>query len=104
MEFRRLRRCCHNLLRHETRAVRPSLRPSPWQGEGALSIGTAAEEIDFRGHRSRLHDTLDILRGNLPRRAHSMVVEWALAHRAELRANWNRAREQRPLEQIEPLD
>ncbi len=49
-------------------------------------------------------DTLDILRGNLPRRAHSMVVEWALAHRAELRANWNRAREQRPLEQIEPLD
>jgi len=33
-----------------------------------------------------------------------MVVEWALAHRAELRANWDRAREQRPLEQIEPLD
>ena len=49
-------------------------------------------------------DTLDILRGNLPRRAHSMVVEWALAHRTELRANWNSAREQRPLEQIEPLD
>ncbi len=49
-------------------------------------------------------DTLDTLRGNLPRRAHSMVVEWALAHRAELRANWDRAREQRPLEQIEPLD
>ncbi len=49
-------------------------------------------------------DTLDILRGNLPRRAHSMVVEWALAHRTQLRANWNRAREQRPLEQIEPLD
>ena len=49
-------------------------------------------------------DTLDILRGSLPRRAQSMVVEWALAHRAELRANWNRAREQMPLEQIEPLD
>ncbi len=49
-------------------------------------------------------DTLDILRGHLPRRAHSMIVEWALAHRAELRANWSRAREQRPLEQIEPLD
>jgi hypothetical protein len=49
-------------------------------------------------------DTLDILRGQLPRRAHGMVVEWALAHRAELRANWDRAREQMPLEQIEPLD
>jgi len=49
-------------------------------------------------------DTLDILRGNLPRRAHGMVVEWTLVHRAELRANWDRAREQRPLERIEPLD
>lgn len=49
-------------------------------------------------------EMLDTLRGNLPRRAHSMVVEWALAHRAELRANWDRAREQRPLQQIEPLD
>ena len=49
-------------------------------------------------------DTLDILRGSLPRRAHSMVVEWALARRAELRTNWDRAREQLALEQIEPLD
>jgi len=49
-------------------------------------------------------DTLDILRGQLPRRAHGMVVEWALSHRAELRVNWDRAREQLPLEQIEPLD
>jgi len=49
-------------------------------------------------------DTLDILRGQLPRRAHSMVVEWALAHRAELRINWERAREQLPLEEIAPLD
>jgi len=49
-------------------------------------------------------EALDILRGHLPRRAHSMVVEWALDHRPELRANWDRAREQAPLTQIEPLD
>lgn len=49
-------------------------------------------------------ETLETLRGHLPRRAHGMVVEWALDHRAELRANWNRAREQRPLKPIEPLD
>ena len=49
-------------------------------------------------------ETLDILRGGLPRRAHSMVIEWALAHRAELRANWERAREHILLEQIAPLD
>ena len=49
-------------------------------------------------------DTLDILRGELPRRAHALVVEWAIAHRAELRANWAKARAQEPLQDIEPLD
>ena len=49
-------------------------------------------------------NTLDIMRGELPRRAHSMVVEWALAHRVELRANWDRARDEVPLSQIEPLE
>ncbi len=49
-------------------------------------------------------DTLDLLRGQLPRRAHIMVIEWALAHRNELRDNWQKAREQQPLAQIDPLD
>ena len=49
-------------------------------------------------------ETLDILRGQLPRRAHSMVIEWALACRGELRSNWALAREQLPLAQIEPLE
>jgi hypothetical protein len=49
-------------------------------------------------------DSLDVLRGQLPRRAHIMVIEWALAHRNELRDNWRKARDQQPLEQIEPLD
>ncbi len=49
-------------------------------------------------------DTLEVLRGSLPRRAHALVAEWATAHRIELRANWERVREQIPLEQIEPLD
>ena len=48
--------------------------------------------------------TLELLRGRLPRRAQNMVIEWASLRRAELRDNWNRARDQRPLEQIEPLD
>jgi hypothetical protein len=49
-------------------------------------------------------DTLERLRGQLPRRAQNMVIEWAVLRRAELRENWTRARQQRPLEQIEPLD
>ena len=49
-------------------------------------------------------ETLEILRGSLPRRAHALVIEWASAHRSELRANWDRARESVRLEQIEPLE
>lgn len=49
-------------------------------------------------------ETLEILRGKLPRRAHGMVVEWATLHRPELRANWERARRRQQLDKIEPLD
>jgi hypothetical protein len=48
--------------------------------------------------------TLEILRGELPRRAHALVVEWATLHRAELTANWERARQSLPLSDIESLD
>ncbi len=48
-------------------------------------------------------DTLEILGGSLPRRALALVLEWAAAHRDELRANWDRARAEEPLEQIAPL-
>ena len=49
-------------------------------------------------------DTLDVIRGKLPRRAHALVVEWATLHRPELRADWDRARQAVPLLEIEPLD
>ena len=49
-------------------------------------------------------ETLETLRGNLPRRAHSMVVEWATLHRDELRENWGLARQMQTLNRIEPLD
>jgi hypothetical protein len=51
-----------------------------------------------------LIETLEILRGSLPRRAHALVVEWASNHRAELRANWDRARESVALRKVDPLD
>ena len=49
-------------------------------------------------------DSLDVLRGRLPQRAHVMVIEWALAHRPELRDNWRKAVARLPLDQIAPLD
>ena len=47
--------------------------------------------------------TTEVLGGSLPPRALRLVAEWAAEHRAELEANWRRARADRPLEPIEPL-
>lgn len=49
-------------------------------------------------------ETLEILRGALPRRALSLVLEWAVTHRDELRADWDRARLGHSLERIAPLE
>ena len=49
-------------------------------------------------------ETIERMRGKLPRRAHAMVVEWATLHRAELWINWRRARGGLPLRRIDPLD
>ena len=49
-------------------------------------------------------DTLAIFRGELPRRAMALVLEWAAIHRKELRLDWARARAGTPLQPIAPLD
>ena len=48
--------------------------------------------------------TLEMWSGELPRRARALVLEWASLRRASLNADWERAREGLPLEDIEPLD
>jgi len=48
--------------------------------------------------------TLAVLEGGLPRRAHNLVLEWASASRVELMANWNQARQSQPLSPISPLE
>jgi hypothetical protein len=47
--------------------------------------------------------TLEPLFGELPPRAFRLVREWASLHRAELEANWEKARARLPLDTIEPL-
>jgi hypothetical protein len=47
---------------------------------------------------------LSMLEGKLTPRVFGLVIEWAAIHQAELLANWQRAREQNPLEKIEPLE
>jgi hypothetical protein len=48
--------------------------------------------------------TLSIIQGKLTPRILGLVIEWAAIHKAELLANWQRARQQNPLEKIEPLE
>jgi hypothetical protein len=58
----------------------------------------------YAGHDASIAiASLDVLAGSLPDRALRLVHEWAEFHRAELEANWRRARDSEPLEPIEPL-
>jgi hypothetical protein len=47
--------------------------------------------------------TLEPLFGELPMRARRLIREWAELHRAELEANWEKARAREPLDTIAPL-
>lgn len=60
---------------------------------------------EYGGSRVEINiETLEVLVGNLPRRAMTLVIEWAIAHRDELRENWNLARTHETLLAIEPLE
>jgi hypothetical protein len=48
-------------------------------------------------------ESVVVIAGELPPRALRLVAEWAIAHQAELRENWARARGHQPLEPIDPL-
>jgi len=49
-------------------------------------------------------DPIVILEGDLPNRAASMVLEWAALHQRELMKNWQRLRNDQPVEKIQPLE
>ncbi len=45
-----------------------------------------------------------IIAGKLPQHARRLVLEWAKQHRVELAENWERARQEKPLKSIAPLE
>jgi len=49
-------------------------------------------------------DPLELLEGKLSPKARALVLEWAQLHQAELMADWELARQQAPLNEIEPLE
>lgn len=48
-------------------------------------------------------DTLEIIEGDLPSRALSLVKEWTQLHREELYKAWEAARNAEPIAKIDPL-
>ncbi len=48
--------------------------------------------------------TLEVLEGEMPRRALAMVLEWAQQHRAELMEDWELCSRNLPPRKIPPLD
>ena len=47
--------------------------------------------------------TLEILKGNMPRRALALVLEWAQEHRAELMEDWQLCSLKKSPNKIQPL-
>ena len=57
--------------------------------------GEYIAEIDFHGK---------IIDGNLPPRIAGFVIEWLLMHRKEIEENWQKMREMKSPDKIEPLE
>jgi hypothetical protein len=48
--------------------------------------------------------TLEVIRGKLPRRALTLVLEWASLHREELMEDWKLCESLQQPKKIDPLD
>ena len=49
-------------------------------------------------------NTLMVIRGELPTRAHALVLEWASLHREELIEDWKLASQMLEIKKIDPLN
>jgi len=49
-------------------------------------------------------NTLEVMRGTMPRRALILVLEWASLHREELMEDWKLCEARQTPKKIEPLD
>ena len=60
---------------------------------------------EYQGYKAEYNiKTLDKMSGNLPPRAHAMVLEWASQHKDELLDNWEKATIPEPFNKINPLN
>jgi hypothetical protein len=67
--------------------------------------GVAHFHAEHQGQQATFTFDGELLAGTLrSRTARRLIREWAMAHRAELDANWDRIKAGEPLERIAPLD
>ena len=67
--------------------------------------GVAHFHAEHQGQRATFTFEGELLAGALrSRTALRLIKEWAIAHRVELEANWNRVKAGEALERIAPLD
>lgn len=60
---------------------------------------------EYQGQQATFTFDGELLAGTLRSgTARQLISEWAMAHRAELDANWHRIKAGEPLERIAPLD
>jgi hypothetical protein len=61
--------------------------------------------VEYGEYRAQyLIETLVLSRGQLPRRAHALVLEWAAMHRNELMEDWELCQLKQQPKMISPLD
>jgi len=61
--------------------------------------------VEYGEYRSQyLIETLVLSRGQMPRRAHALVLEWAAMHRDELMEDWELCEAKLQPKMISPLD
>jgi hypothetical protein len=59
----------------------------------------------YQGEEIKVNvNTLEIIEGSMSRRAQSLVLEWAMLHRAELRRAWDLASTNQEPSKIPPLE
>jgi hypothetical protein len=58
----------------------------------------------YGGHKATVRIEDGTIEGSIGRRAEALITEWWSLHRAELAANWIRAKEQKELNPIDPLE
>jgi hypothetical protein len=60
---------------------------------------------EFQGQSAKFDLSGKLVAGDIrSRTARRLIREWAIRHRPELQANWDKTKAGRPLEKIEPLE